>query len=292
MNEQNFEKLISDEEIDEVSELELADTIRREKLNDLRGESKENFMVLLDFIEKEYFKNILDKIDDAESQGVQLGDVGDLLNLNIGKIKEYAGVKVPQLIENISNLIRKKGIELSKKNSLQDVLGNSILNVLNRIIWIIENFNNEKVAKKIFSENSVTRKIIQIYADRENGSGVATYYIDELCQDKKKLKMELSSENGYLEKFEKCFIDFESNGIMHKRYPTGGEKLPFFKFFSELEKGQEGQFKTREEALDAMNKLKIKKIGRTEEEILEKENVIKLINRTYDLQDRSVSRGL
>jgi len=251
------------------------------------------FENLLDFVEKEYFE-IMNKIDKAKECGVDIGEVEKLLDLDIKKLQEYVDLKILQLLEKIKEVSLDDDSKFVEHSSLRDIMGNSILNILNKIAWVVENFDNEdeRVKRKIFTENSVTRRMIAGYVERENSSGVATYYIDELCQDEKKLKMELSSENGYLEKFEKCFIDFESNGIMHKRYPTGGEKLPFFKFFSELEKGQAGQFKTKEKALDAMSELKIKKIGRPEEEILEKENVIKLINRTYDLQDRPVSRDL
>lgn len=239
--------------------------------------SKRNFEILLDFFEKEYFENILNYIDQAEKKGVSIVEVEKLLGVDIDEIKEYIDFKLSSLFEETNKLIRMNNVKLIENNSLRDVLGNSILKVFGRIIWVIENFNseNKKIKKKINNPESATRRIIKEYVERENKTGVATYYIDELCQDDEKLKMELSSENGYLQKFKDYFVDFESEGVKYKRYPTGGEKLPFFKFFSELEKGVDGKLETKEGAIKAMDNIRIKKIGRDEEENIINEDAVK-----------------
>ncbi len=246
---------------------------------------RKNFENLLDFIAKEYF-GILDRIDSAEEKGVDLAAVAELLEVDFGKMKEYIDIKIPELLERINGILRSgEKVEVIEHNSLRDILGNSILTALGKIAWVVENFDSddEKIKGRIGDKNSVTRRLVDEYIQKENETGVATYYIDELCRDGEKLKMEIGRKNGYLEKFADCFIDFESNGVRHKRYPTGGEKLPFFKFFSELEKGRRGEFGDKETALRELEKLKVKKFGRSkEEEIINKEAVRDLIEEFFE----------
>ena len=55
---------------------------------------------------------------------------------------------------------------------------------------------------------------------------MATYYIDNLCQNDERLRLELATPEGYLKNFEKYFLI----------QPTGSKKAVYFRFFSELEK--------------------------------------------------------
>lgn len=79
----------------------------------------------------------------------------------------------------------------------------------------------------------------------------ATYYIETLCKDDEKLKKELVKPAGYLDGFSEYFLDIEIAGKISKNYPTGSKKLPYFRFFSELEKGNINE-ENLEEELDKL----------------------------------------
>jgi hypothetical protein len=69
-------------------------------------------------------------------------------------------------------------------------------------------------------------------------SGLASYYIDNLCNDDEKLKMEISTREGFLKNYQEYFQDINVNGQITTYYPSGGNKLAYFKFFNELELGK------------------------------------------------------
>ncbi len=220
--------------------------------------NKEKFERFLDFVEKEYFQ-ILNRLDNLSEKTIL--ETEKLLNVDFEKLRLYIDKKIPILLERMKKIIDEKDILVIDYGSIRDVLGNSVLNVLNRIVWVAENIDsdNEKVQKKIFNAESATRRVIDDYIKRETNENVATYYIDELCDDENKLILELCSENGYLQRFEKFFFIKKQR----RHFPTGGKKLPYFKFFSELEKGSVSKEKMESELAklddEIINKDKIKK---------------------------------
>lgn len=192
---------------------------------------------LIDFVDREYFKEFLDQVDQIDKKVVN--EAEKLLEIDIEKTRRYVDEKIPALLEKINGLIRSNEMEISRNNSLRDILGNSIIDIFNKIIFVLKNFRSDdtKVRNKIDNPDSITRKIIRIYSEGEGKSGNASYYIDSLCNENDKLKMELTKPAGYLENFSEYFPDIEIDGKISKNYPTGSKKLPYFRFFSELEKG-------------------------------------------------------
>lgn len=200
------------------------------------------FLSLTGFVDKGYFKDFLDKIDNIDENTVK--EAEDFLKIDIGKMKEYIDEKIPKLLEEINERVRKGEIEINRSSSLRDILGNSIIDVFDRIIFVLENFksDNPSVRRRIDNPDSGTRTIIKIYSEAEEGeSKLASYYIDSLCKDYQKLKAEMETKAGYLEKFSDYFCDLKMGEDIIKNYPTGAKKLPFFRFFSELEKFKDGK---------------------------------------------------
>lgn len=193
----------------------------------------------LDFIEKMYFHDFLNKLDELEKT-VNFAEVEAVLDIDLEKMRNYIDVKIPYLFEEIQLMANKEQIAFAEFNSLKDVLGNSIIAIFNKILWVLENFHNADpvVQEKIANPQSVTRKIISLYSKHEGKDGLASYYIDSLCADSKKLKMEIITEKGFLQNYRKYFNNIiMDNGKISSYYPSGGKKLPYFKFFNELENG-------------------------------------------------------
>ncbi len=202
---------------------------------------------LINFVDENYFQNFLNKLDAIEEENknkpveerVNITKVGDFLGVDIAKMRIYIDEKIPDLIQKINAMVNDEQVAVVKNNSMQDVLGNSILTIFNRILWVLENFHSvDPVAKeKIFNPQSRTRKVIDLYSKNEGQAGVASYYVDNLCADSEKLKLEISTNEGFLKNYQEYFHDIVMDGQTTTYYPRGGKKLPYFKFFNELELG-------------------------------------------------------
>ena len=192
---------------------------------------------LIDFVDREYFKEFLDQLDQIDEKVVS--EAEKILEIDLEKIRKYVDEKIPVLLEKINGLVKDGEVAMIRDNSLRDVLGNSIIDIFNKIIFVLKNFRSDdpKIRYRIDNPDSMTRKIIKIYSEGEGKSGNASYYIDSLCNEDDKLKMELVKPAGYLANFSDYFSDIEMAGKISKNYPTGSKKLPYFRFFSELEKG-------------------------------------------------------
>ena len=116
-----------------------------------------------------------------------------------------------------------------------DVLANSIIGIFGKIMWVVKNFNSDdpKIKERIMNSDSATRRLISFYSE-----DLASYYINTLCSDDGKLEMEISTNHGFLAKYEEYFNDITMDNKTSKYYPSGGKKLAYFKFFSELEQGR------------------------------------------------------
>ncbi|MFA5994361.1 MAG: hypothetical protein WC823_05370 [Parcubacteria group bacterium] len=203
--------------------------------------------VLMDFIDEKYFENFLNKLDaieesnasKSEAERVNIDEVGELLGVDIKEMRSFIDNKLPELVEKVHLMNKAENIQMENISSLMDVLGNSIITIFNRIIWVLENFRNTDpvVQEKIHNPQSITRKVIDLYSKSEGRSGVASYYINTLCTDSEKLKMEISTKDGFLQNYQEYFHSITMNGGTTTYFPNGGKKLAYFKFFNELESG-------------------------------------------------------
>jgi hypothetical protein len=217
-------------------------------INIPQEEKAQDLGVLMDFIDEKYFESFLNKLDvieeenknKPEAERVDITAVGKLLGIDIAKMRHYIDVKIPDLVEKINEMVNKENVAVFSESSMRDVLGNSIITIFNRILWVLENYHNPDpvVQEKISNPESNTRKIINLYVRNEVQSGLASYYIDNLCNDDEKLKMEIGTREGFLKNYQEYFQDINVNGQITIYYPSGGNKLAYFKFFNELELGK------------------------------------------------------
>ncbi|MFA5994786.1 MAG: hypothetical protein WC823_07575, partial [Parcubacteria group bacterium] len=112
--------------------------------------SPEGANVLMDFIDEKYFENFLNKLDaieesnasKSEAERVSIDEVGELLGIDIKEMRSFIDNKLPELVEKVHLMNKAENIQMEKISSLMDVLGNSIITIFNRIIWVLENFRN------------------------------------------------------------------------------------------------------------------------------------------------------
>lgn len=282
-----FEKPITDEEIDKASESEMADRITAESDKEIDGDaelelagrlsiekerSMEKYQVeikgeLVDLFERTYF-DIMNKIDRLAGVG---GDIKKIkeedekfnkkFNFDIGKLKEYVDGIIPEIMGRINKLSKDGKINnIVGNNSLRDVLQNSLFEGLGTVLLFRKNMKEGKFLDKLDDPNSKRREML-VNADNLLRSEDMKYYFGELCVDENKLKQEVESEGGYLSNFSDYFYDVEKmRGVFSKDYPTGSHKLPYFKFFSEVEKWKNDKDSlinddNFEEELDKLNEI-------------------------------------
>lgn len=219
----------------------------------LKKEDPAGVNSLIDFVEDGYFNNFLNKLDDIKDANVFL-KMKEELGVDVLKIKEYVDSRIPILIEKIKEMDKDKEIKVVIGNSFRDILGNSITAIFRTILKTASSFDNPEVQERIKNPESSTRKILDLFSQED-----AEYYIDALCEDVKKLEMEIGSVDGFLGEFKEYF----------KVFPSGSAKAVYFRFFGELEKGNMGT-ETFAEELEKINNFESK----TKREILNKEKVV------------------
>lgn len=227
---------INDSEIDEASELELADKIFKENGKAIRDEKGK----LIDIIDDRYFKVFLDEIDELKKE-VDIKKVENILGISIDKVREYIDYNLADLIEKVNDAIEEDKIRMGNGSSFEAVLLNSSINAINGVKWIMENIdsNDPNIQDKI-NDSTSNRRQIAAHFKKFFHQDMLVYYIGELCADNKKLSSEITSKVGYLSRFKKYFYsdkNCENKMLGCRKYPLGGYKLPYFRFFSELEKG-------------------------------------------------------
>ncbi len=187
---------------------------------------------MMDSIDKEYFKDFLDELDKLKKT-TDIIQVEKILGIKLDKVEAFIDHNLSAVIEKINESTTKDGVEMISESSFYDILTNSVLMGISSLMWIIKNINNKdpKIQKRINDPKSVKRELVEKHFKKmfdENGN--ITYYLNELCNDKEKMEMEISSKMGFIKKFKEYFIKDPKN-------LTGSKKLPYFKFFSELAKG-------------------------------------------------------
>ena len=257
MSESSFEK-ISDKKIAEISELELADKISIEKRRSMEKYQVEIRNELLSLFENSYL-DAMDEIDDFD-KNISDKDFKKKFNFDMEKLRGYIDKTIPEIVEKINILSRKREIEIISNNSLRDVLSNALFNGLITVAWFKKNINSneERVVNKIKNLQSGRRKALD-NIKRLLDSEKLEYYFEELCANDDRLKKEAGLEYGYISEFSEFFKENKYG----KNYPAGSRRLAYFKFFSELEKGKITRNNLNEE-LDSLddefiNKEKIRK---------------------------------
>jgi len=166
----------------------------------------------------------------------------------------YLDSKIPELAEKINTLMKEHDVSLDQTAfSLEDVLGNSIITGIDALANLLElkimpqgskffEFDEEKRKHKIDLYTTLVKKF---FADYWREGSDMRFYFDQLCKREdaqKKLEYELTTHAGYVEKF-KPYININL---------TGGKKVPFFRFFCDLE---DGLITTQEELNARINTL-------------------------------------
>lgn len=150
------------------------------------------------------------------------------------RAREILDKKLAPLPERIDDL-KEKGVNLKKGNSLIDILSNSV----HAYKMLAEKRMNKRRLENLSAITEADRKVLD---NLKKNLEAVLYYIDFLCCDNEKLKMELIKRSGYLEKFKNYFFKKEvpkgENRMVAKIiYPTGTKKIDYFRFFNEWEQG-------------------------------------------------------
>ncbi len=247
------------EKIDSAGEEELADRLALNKtmevdkmLRDADKYSPELVAKIKNDIfgifDREYFK-FLNKIDKIkEEKGVRyVREVEEFLKIDIKRIEQYIDSRISELLNHMNVLIDNNNVKLIARNSFTDIFGNFITQGgASGIIWMLDNFDSQDEAKKkkIANPNFYKKAFAKNFFKKLFEPSGMSYYVNELCGDNNKLRMELEYRSGYLQKFESFFnmnkekVCGSETCLYDKNYPTGGNKLPYFRFFSMLEKGE------------------------------------------------------
>ena len=239
MGEQNFEK-ISNEKIDEISELELVDKNEREKnirISSCDKYQKEIRDELIELFEDNYF-SLMEKIDKF-SENISDKEFKERFDFDIEKLRYYVDYAFPELLGRINSLANKNKIKIISHNSLRDVLSNAMFNGSVTVSWFKEHINDEdeRVKNKIANINSGRRKGLEVFSKFINSKGLE-YYIKELCSgDENVIGMEVGKEHGFLSEF----VEYFNENKYGKIFPTGSAKFPYFRFFNEAEKWKKGK---------------------------------------------------
>lgn len=224
---------------------------------------------LIDYFDKEIFKNFLNQIDSLK-KNTDTEKVENLLDINIDNIAEVIDADFSLVIEKINNAVKEDNVDMVEHNSFRDVLINSIIPGINGFMWLTKNINSTdpKIIQTLKNPNSSKRILVEKYLKKAIGSkGSITYYLKEVCNDKEKLKIELSSEAGFVDKFEEYFKKNPS-------FLVGSKKIPYFKFFSEAQKGNI--------TLDNIER----NLEKLDSDIIDKEKIINNIHNILNKQKR------
>jgi len=245
MSIENLEKPknISEEEqrkIDEAAELELADKLsmdedRIEMMDERKKDAEVMFYGAIETVEKEYF-NLMNNIDSLKiSERKKLENV---IGIKIHIIRDLIDIRIPMLLAKVNEVVKTGRYEIIDGNSIIDVIRNSILGGIASVNVAIEGIKKGTVNSESDLRTSY-RTLLKVFQDVFT---YGTYYLDEIYSDERKLEMELSRRSGYLEDFRDYFYEIkkEQNGKMVKNnnFPGGSRKVPYFVFFSKLEKGE------------------------------------------------------
>ena len=231
---------ISDEKINNASELELADKIKREREERIKSGDKYQKEIkdeLIELFDDNYF-SLMEEFDKYS------GDISDdefqkRFDFNVKKLRYYIDYALPELLGRINLLAKKNKIAIVSHNSLRDVLSNSIFSGMMATIWIRKHINDddERIKNKITNDNSARRRSLRNFSELISSEEIK-YYINELCSgNEKTIKLEVGKEHGFLSEFADYFNENEYGKI----FPTGSGKLPYFRFFSEVKKWKDGR---------------------------------------------------
>lgn len=195
-----------------------------ELLNRCRMESEK---CILDIIDR--YMKFLDLWEDVRESQLKDGKqdlVEDILGIKFSDTKNFIDNQLVVFAEIINKMIGQEKFAVIHNNSFVDTVNNSTLTWIGGTTKIIKEIESGNIKKR-----SDLRPLWIQYADglKESFTTIPLY-LENLCGDREKLKMELLNKYGYLEKFKKYFNKLEAM--------SGSRKIPYFMFFSKLESGQ------------------------------------------------------
>jgi len=179
-------------------------------------------------------QHYMDFLNEVES----VRELMSKLKFDFEKAEKIVENNMIDLMERINKLAADGKFSLVIHSSMEDILGNSVIIDMGLV--------KKQVLKQEINESKCKE-----YVDRLKKSlDAVLYYTNSLCDDNKKLEMELTTRSGYLEKFENYFYGkksysynkegdvigdeiIESEIPFEKAYPTGISKIAYFRFFNE-----------------------------------------------------------
>lgn len=211
---------ITDKEINEAGENELADITERE--SEWKKEQKEIFLKLKnDILNKEFNFDVINSIDDSDKQKIE-----KLLGINFNKVSEFCNLELASFFNLLEDKISNSNINLINESSFQEIFRVVSTNNLGYINTLVNNRNDEIYQKKLENPDSMQRKIARKIKFMIE---YLVYYIKEIDEKSDKFKLELETNFGYVENFKKYLRSgFEIN--------TGSNRLLLFYLFSKLNK--------------------------------------------------------
>lgn len=228
-------------EQDQTGDLELADNIHRKNEYDKTEEREGHLLDLVD-----HYMKFLDLWEEVRERLLAQGQedlVENILEINFADTKKFIDEKMVILAEDINDEIREKKIVVITGNSFVDAVNNSTTAWISGGEKIIQSINRGEI-KNAAELNPIWKQ----YANGlRKAFEIMPLYLDEICKDKRKLEMELTDHDGYLKDFKKYIIDMTAM--------SGAHKLPYFLFFSKLEKGQINSENIEQEMLALDEKL-------------------------------------
>ncbi|MCD4705763.1 hypothetical protein K8R61_01645 [bacterium] len=226
MRNDSFEKIQLDKEQDEKE--------AKQRINDI-----------LDKIQ--HYIDFLNETETAKKLMLKYG-------FEYSKAENVVEKNLVSLAEDANSLVMDKKIYLAETSSLADIIGNSTMMDLKLVMRRIKNVKQTvrlgKIDREISKEEYDAEieknldKLKEYLYRLDNSLEKIEYYAKAICDDREKLKMELSNKHGYIEKFNSYF--FTGN------YPAGANKIAYFRFFNEWEQ-EKINHKNLEEKLEKLD---------------------------------------
>jgi len=179
-------------------------------------------------------QHYMDFLNEVES----VKELMSKLEFDFEKAEKIVENNMIDLMERVNKLAADGKFDLVVHSSVEDIIGNSIIIDMGLV--------KRQVLKLEINENKCKE-----YLDRLKKSlDTILYYTRSLCDDEKKLEMEITKKHGYLENFEKYFYGKRSHFYdkktgevkeseiisSEKAYPAGVSKVAYFRFFNEWER--------------------------------------------------------
>jgi len=167
--------------------------------------------------------------------------IEEILGLNFIETQKFIDEKLVVLAEDINYEIKQEKLAVIGDSSFVDTVNNTTSVWINGGTKIINSIGRGEMK----SWSDAKKPEWKQYAEGLKASfSILPIYLDELCKNKKKLEIELTTHDGFLGEYKNYIFDITTM--------SGSKKLPYFIFFSQLEKGEINQVNI-ESALDKLD---------------------------------------